>query len=242
MNPLRRIGADLRDAGAREKASDQTLLDVLKVGVPATLGGIAPILGPVQELLRDMPLAALLVATAIPLALAAICSFVVLSHQTEEREPDIVVTRGARATVTSYRFPKAMRFTAKIAFLPLAALGVWQVWRVAPVPSQPPLGGYLCDLKTEKALPVRHVEMQDVAGRTIAEPAPVDDTGFFYFERRPAGWPLAGLRLASSECRTGALSIDGTGPAADGCIGETDREGNRLRHGGPWPVWIVRCE
>jgi hypothetical protein len=239
----KRLVDDLLDRGATPRASKHGWLDVFTVAVPAALGSIAPILTPVRELLKDYPVADLLVRSLVPAVLAIVCAYCVFARETVIANRPAGFQAEAPPPHAGYRFTRAWRTTSKVAFVPLAVLAVLALLRIGPGPSGEEMGaGYLCKLGSGKPVSGGEVQAVDAAGRTVAQ-SPIDQTGFFYLEQIPSGLRLSGLRLTSSLCKSSSVIPWEDGKdKADGCPQDLEGQANRERHDGPWPVWHIHCD
>ncbi len=237
---LREVLSDLRNCGARPKAPSKPF-GFLTVGAAGLFGAVAPIWGPLHELLKDTLWADQLARSLIPFVLGAVCWHCVRAKDTVELPSQILGAPAER--VHSYRFDTWTRGFAKFAAPVLVMLAVKSLLPLIPRCGGEQYAGYICDAKSRKPVKSGTVEPRDALGRVVSVPLSLDDEGWFSIDALGAGLQPEALRLDTEDCPSKELlrSSDFS-ETTDGCEGGGDPEANRRRHLGPWPTWYVHCD
>lgn len=189
---------DLFDCNARPRTGE-TILDVLKIGIPVIVGSIAPIAGPLSSLLDQVPGAARALRFAVPIVLFAVCVHIIRDKRIVARPPGFETT----ADEQEYRFGQPSRLVAKVALLPLAALALFQGYAGAPnwLSRQSSLSGYVC---LANGVPVDRsttVDAVDADGYVVSrESVMVDDNGFFVIAYLPWARRATSLTIGDGKC------------------------------------------
>ena len=168
--------SDLRDRGAKPKLPS-TPFGFLTVGAVSLVGAVAPIWGPLHELLKDTLWADQLARSLIPLVLGAVCWHCVRAKDTVEVPSRLEGAPPER--VLSYRFDTRTRRVAKLAAPVLVVLAVHSLLPLVPRYGGDQYAGYLCDAKSRKPIKSGTVEPRDALGRMVSIPLPLDDEGWF---------------------------------------------------------------
>jgi hypothetical protein len=227
---------DIFDRRARTH-SGQTVLDVLKIASPGVIGGVAPVVGPLSDLLDHVPDVARIVRVLVPIALAAVCFIIVRVVRSLPVPPGFA----SQATMPrlEYVFPQASRNAAKIALPFLLILTLYEAWDGAPnwVLGRRSIGGYVCQ---SDGLPVDRattIVALDNAGEPVSrEPVSVDDNGYVVISYRPWATRAAKLQLTDVLCGKRLIAAQ-TDARGQGCRRDPLRPPDRPDK----PIWITPC-
>jgi hypothetical protein len=234
------VYADLRSKGAKVKSA-QNSRGALTVGTVALLGAIAPIWGPLHDLLKNTPLLDQLVRSFTPLVLGSVCWRSARDKETLE-QPASMIIGVSNGTADYYVFEERTRKAAWLAALVMFALTGVSLVPLWPTLGGAPYAGYVCNAQSREPVTSGTVELKDAIGRTLAAPLPLDGDGWFSLEALRPGLRPDALLLDSEDCRTKDL-LRGTDVTSelDGCAGR-ESTNQHDRHGGPWPTWYVHCD
>jgi len=217
--------------------SGQTVADFLKVALPGVLGGIAPIVGPLSDLLDRVPGVGRVVRVAVPLVLVYVCAIVVRATRRSSQQPGfgLVETK----PVLEYAFPQASRNAAKVGFPLLLLLTFFEAWDGAPnwLVRRATLSGYVCradGLPVDRSATVVALNRADEP--VSEEAASVDDNGYVVMMYRPWGTRAAKIQIVDGLCGKAVIAAQ-TPARGDGCRRDSLRPPDR----GERAVWILPC-
>jgi hypothetical protein len=228
---------DILDLRAETRSSDQSWLGVLKIAVPAALGGVFSITDLALKLLAPVPGAAIVLWAGVPVGLVVVCVSVISLSVKE-------VSDGAfphgPIKKYRYRFTNPERVTAKIALIPLILLAGYYVWSILPnrLIRQNHVAGFICR-SDQAGITDGVVEVVNVAGGIVSkEPQQLDDTGFFYSDLKPWGSRPYSLRVSSGSCGAAHLMISDTAQNGAGCPHDEDQRIDRPQE---YMIWTITC-
>jgi len=227
---------DLRDRRAQTHAG-QTVLGVLKIAIPGVIGGVAPIVGPLSDLLDHVPGIARIVRVLVPLVLAVVCFIVVRAVRPSRVRPGFAL--GTTVPQLEYVFPQASRNAAKVALPLLLILTLFEAWDGAPnwLLGRRSVAGYVCQAN---GLPVDRsavvIALDNTGERVSREPVSVDDNGYVVIDYRPWAMRAEKLQLTDVVCGKRLIASQ-TDARGSGCRLDPLRPPDRPDQ----PIWIAPC-